>query len=410
MEHRALFWGIDNQDLDSQFKERHANFTRCKNHSSTVGASQNLADLFLHDIVTTESITEIMKYTARLLIPKTSYTRPIVVLPQPYKLFHKSLLTGSELNETRDFVKKHKWQESPPIEGFELFRQAMGLGTDPYVQSLWDKLSENQRQTFVKPPPKVYEDWLRISQGYEDASKVLAESPSENPYFNTQLYPWEIIKDKLRNKPVFAADIYDQLIHEVMNPPKYLFRPGSLYENYRTYFKEPDEWMLAYKYLTEEEKAEYVAVSKQKNSFLRRKDDYRRAKGSFLKGYDVFTKEYSREIGDLISEPEKTEFIKQQWQQEKLVTLVQRRQATLREISLETQLAMIMDYIFEYNTVENCNVDWRQWRQHVSGNYHYLDRLLFPYVVNVWGDKIEFHESLPTHLQWLPKTEEYMGK
>lgn len=336
-----------------------------------------------------------MKYTSRLRTLKNPYTQPEIILPQPYKLFDKSLVNFLDVHVTTPNTKKY-----PLLNGIQLFRQVTGLNTNVYLRTFWDKLSDKQKEIFLNPPAKVHQHWVRISSGYEEASKILEESASENPFFHTKLYPWEIIKDKLRNKPAFVADVYDQLIHEVMNPPKKLFKPAALYNNFRTYFGDSDEPMVVYKSLPRKQRIEYLAISKLKIEFTRRISDFRRAQVSLRKGFNEFEKEYSREIGLSMAEPEKSQFIKQQWEHEKLSTWAYKRQLISREINLELQVAMIMDYIFEYNVVENGDLDWREWREKVSGGFHYLNRILFPYVYNVSRENIQEYEFLPKHLQW----------
>ncbi|GEQ71298.1 hypothetical protein JCM33374_g4980 [Metschnikowia sp. JCM 33374] len=345
-----------------------------------------------------------MKCSLRLFLAINTYSQPSFVLPQPYVLFHKSLFNRSEDPEKDEPIKTFKTlppMEPGPLSGLELFMKVGSFKSKQYAESVWNMLNDDQRNIFFYPPSQVNQHRQRIIRGYAESEVEFSKKKQENPFFYTHLYPWEIIKDKLRDRPVFASDVYDQLIQEALAPPIKLFKPTLLYRNWCKYFRNDGKTSGPYSGLDDIKKTKYAREAESKNYYAKRRLEFRRAKQARLKSFDDFKAEFSRESGDSLPESQSTEFIRQQYDFEKYLKSPAMRSSPLnREIKLEIDLAMVMDYIFEYGTVKGCKVNWRQWRAQVCGNYHYIDKIMFPYIINATAENVELLESLPAHLTW----------
>ncbi|OBA18009.1 hypothetical protein METBIDRAFT_13920 [Metschnikowia bicuspidata var. bicuspidata NRRL YB-4993] len=328
-----------------------------------------------------------------LLFAQHTYKSLQLLLPQPYKLFHKSLLN---LSQNTTSTPATSWNES--LKGFDLFLKVSGLKA-AHLQKLWDRLAGDQKEVFLNPPPEVHEQWVRIAQGYKEYEKVQVERETANPFYHIPLYPWEIIKDKLRHKPMFSSDVYDQLIQEAMAPSMKLLQPAKIYENFCINF-EPENPHQQFEDLPSSQITRYKIEAERKLAYAKRIMAYRKAKKA-LRHSNTFINDYTRELGESLTGQEKKDFIQQQWEFEQLLDMLSNQRTVFKEINLEIHLSMVMDYIFEYNEVYDCGVGWRQWRQHACGNYHYLDRILFPVVVNATEEKIQLLDSLPSPPGWL---------
>jgi hypothetical protein len=103
--------------------------------------------------------------------------------------------------------------------GLDLFGIQSQISTKSYLKKKWNNLDETTRERFFTGPniDHLYQERLRVWRGYETVEYRKRYHSSWNPYPSLGLYPWEIIKDKLRNRTElfgFECDYYDVLIKE----------------------------------------------------------------------------------------------------------------------------------------------------------------------------------------------------
>ncbi|ODV77608.1 uncharacterized protein CANTADRAFT_56550, partial [Suhomyces tanzawaensis NRRL Y-17324] len=106
-----------------------------------------------------------------------------------------------------------------PSAGLGLLKSLTGNRTKNGVVGLWKRLSPEERNRLETPTKWQYQQQLRVWKGYEVVEylkRLLDDNLRWNPYPLLGLYPWEIIKDKLRKKAAFQFefDYYDTLIRE----------------------------------------------------------------------------------------------------------------------------------------------------------------------------------------------------
>lgn len=108
------------------------------------------------------------------------------------------------------------------VTGFELFKTELQLHSK--AKRFWSMLSDKRKELFNDNMMvrRLYEERIRIWEGYEivEYLKRYLTDYTNNPYPLLGLYPWEIIKDKLRVKGSiheFEMDYYDTLIKEAFS-------------------------------------------------------------------------------------------------------------------------------------------------------------------------------------------------
>lgn len=145
------------------------------------------------------------------------------------------------------------------LTGIKLFEFQSGYKNPSDVKNIWNLLSKNERDHFTNGPniDKLFKEQIRIWQGYEINEHIRRNPTSveeqENPFLLLTLYPWEIIKDKLRSKRKIQEiniDYYDLIIANVIDKRgktpsgKTLLRYQKPKENFnRLTSPEKQEWM-----------------------------------------------------------------------------------------------------------------------------------------------------------------------
>lgn len=307
------------------------------------------------------------------------------LISQPYKLIRPELVL-----------------KSPPVDlsqktttGVELFARVSGYKAKDSAVNAYRRLTPDQERIFEQPPPAVGEHMNRIAQGYQ-----LAISSKEivNPYYDTWLYPWEIVKDKLRAKWAFGMDIYDILIHEALGLKKSHLTPSAVF---RGECEEKDELLKRsaieklFRELSEDDLARYDAISKAKVEYYEQLTKFKSKGSNSDTAYRAFfTSILSKEDNPYsgLSWPEKNSAVGKAWkelpEEEKSKykgNVTYPRGNIHREKLLDERTDLVMDYIFKFGEVENWTGDWRKWREEVTGGMYYLDKLYFPYVVQTKG-------------------------
>lgn len=305
------------------------------------------------------------------------------ILPEPYNLFDPELYEKSPLSF--DF-------SSSPCKGVELFSKVASYHSAKANRAAWKSLLPEQREIFENPPEEVNVHLHRLAHGYSTATYSQNET---NPYYDAWLYPWEIIKDKLRMQWMFGADIYDSLILEALGLTKAQVTPKNLFasDNEAMGIDEvlAGDLSRSFRRLLPEERAEYEARSTKKTEFCNRLRLFNSSRKLPQKPFQTFFKSQFPQLEspyDKLSVQEKSKYLSQKWQEmsepekskyEGVYTSAKGR--IHREKILDDKTELVMDYIFEVGQVENWTGDWRKWRRQVAGEMHYLDKIYFPYVV-----------------------------
>lgn len=261
-----------------------------------------------------------------------------------------------------------------------------------HTRTTWSRLDDSQKDLLRAAVPVAAPSRSRIAHGYKQAQD---SSLYFNPFHAAPLYPWEIIKDKLRNRPAFHSDVYDHLICEAMSPSKVALKPALLHRGYvfnspdRSYDIGDEDNLNTRQLLAKYEKLmgklpphiqqQYHTISEVKLRYFRARLEFRSVRKIPVSPFHEF---YATKLNTVqtLSVPEKNQVIGQMWNAER-----HKRISTIdpvpRESFLDTKLEMVMDYIFEFGKVRNFTGDWRQWRRLVQGNHHYAQGLYSPYIV-----------------------------
>lgn len=328
------------------------------------------------------------------------------VVPEPYVLFPPWLY-----EEPVSAILPHILAEIRPVRGFDLFAKVAAYRWDRTNRAAWKLLTDNQKIVFEHPPPEVDRHLHRIIHGY---SSAVCSATDANPFYDTPLYPWEIIKDKLRMPWMGGADIYDSLILEALKVGRAQVTPFSLFAS------DADamgfDGLLAaelrrmFHNLSLDEAAQYRARSDRKLQHCDRLREFRSTRKLPPNPFHAF---FKAELLLLNSEDQQlpaadiNRILGQKW---KALTDSQRAQYNgvflspncrfHRETVLDRQTELVMDYIFELGLVEDWAGDWRKWRAEVVGNMFYLDKMYFPYIVQRRAGKYEL-ESKPAEFEEL---------
>lgn len=149
--------------------------------------------------------------------------------PQPFKT---SWPTSSPIDSTVPIL--GIFPEPQPCTGPDLLRAIMGV-CKLHARKQYRKMSEENKVKLEDADGKHYEHRRRIWQGYEivEWRKRNDENPDGDkfdPYVNSGLAPWEIVKDKLRKsrKLKLSLDCYDSYIRQALRS-KLLRTPFDMY-------------------------------------------------------------------------------------------------------------------------------------------------------------------------------------
>lgn len=321
-----------------------------------------------------------------ILALKSAFPKPSHILPQPYDLFRSPICYS---------------YKGSKYSGQELFIQALGIKASQNVPYVWKKLAEEKKQVFSSPPVLVHHHLERIRSGYEIAS---TSDNNENPFHELGLYPWEIVKDKLRQRRPFGSDIYDWLIREAILCTKACFSPEKLAcdediikgQNTTSFTDLPNSIRAKYEQLSVR-KLEFVAhrssqlpgpayeVKPAFNKFV----DLRKGMYSdlpFAKRLAVLGEEFKK-----LLDTEKKEYGTNR-------RIYRRRD--FREFVLENELSLVMDYIFKFGSANAEFSDWRDWRKSVAGDLIYLDQMYSPVIVVSDAQyEILYVDRIPVHIE-----------
>lgn len=347
------------------------------------------------------------------------------ILPEPYSLFSPDLL----LKDPLSFAVQNE------VSGIDLFSKVAGYHSVNANRTAWKLLSPEQKRVFLTSHPAVNIHLRRIEEAY----KMVDCHDGLNPYYNAWLYPWEIIKDKLRMRWMFGVDIYDALIIEALTLTKSQVTAKRLWEG-EVEWREQNLWEEGLKMEgvdnelgigkekekgNEIEKEEGTGIEKEEGIGIgkeglykgnkishsdqfenlprelklmyeersRRKTDYRAQLQAFNSARKVpitpFQTFFKYQFGNLepsVSLQEKSKIISAKWkslsedEKRKYKGVdVSAKGRIHREKLLDGRTELVMNYIFG-GKVEGWNGDWQEWRRKVGGDMYYLDKMYFPNV------------------------------
>lgn len=268
------------------------------------------------------------------------------------------------------------------VRGIDLLKLETNIGVKHNLLKKWRSLSIQDQARLNEGSETVYNHRIRIWQGYEvvEYLKQNLEMYSNNPYLLLGLYPWEIIKDKLRNKRnilEFEYDYYDILIKEAFGrnstrKPWHIFYTD--YVNSHNTDINHDQMMKLYHSLPESERDYYS--NKYKNRQLQ--TILQRSPINSIAFHNFYYKNFqnsnnrpllnatiqwnSNQIDKNLYKPQNSDFGKSRIYREQL-------------LDLKTQV--VMDYIFYTGGSIGAppNFNWLTNMKSVVGNLHYLKRI-----------------------------------
>lgn len=128
----------------------------------------------------------------------------------------------------RDII-KYTQPRPQHVNGFELYRALHShIKTKSVAKQWWDrKLTDTERLKFESDSgfiDRAFKERTRIWEGYQMVSFLKhRRQPPLNPFECVGLYPWEVVRDKLRQRRRssqlfgFEIDYYDRLISEAFS-------------------------------------------------------------------------------------------------------------------------------------------------------------------------------------------------
>lgn len=314
--------------------------------------------------------------------------------PTPQELYLQDKNRTNEIQEwdTIDFEERNKYEKlatslSPryihpkplPLKGYELFKSQVQLKTLHYAKKQWLKLSDEDRTSYTdsKNISFINNERERIWKGYEivEYLKRYQSQYAWNPYNLLTLYPWEIIKDKLRSRmkvDEFERDYYDALIREAFYR-NYQRKAMHIYYTDLQYF-EPKKYtyqqvLNRFKRLSNIEKQYYhYKQSLREKHALRTKAPMRDP------GFRYFaTKFESASVNpeDIVSDIVRAWDVLTITEREKYANMPHRLE---KELFLDWKVSIVMDYIYYTGQVSGVNLqyNWRKDMKEKTRGFTYL--------------------------------------
>ncbi|CUM67845.1 uncharacterized protein PRCAT00005554001 [Priceomyces carsonii] len=277
------------------------------------------------------------------------------------------------------------------IDGIELLGLMTGVGTKAYLKELWSKLTDSERKLLegdMEQKSLILKERLRIWKGYEVVNylKRYSDQYRWNPYQLLSLYPWEIIKDKLRSRRKiydFELDYYDVIIKEAF------YRNSSRKATHIFYTDLKHDKPMKYSY--QKVHSLYEMLGNDKKDFYADKERRRKVhsertkispKPEFLRYLSTFQTNEPIQLDkwtlkaiqswDSLPPFEKSQF-----------SYASSRQS--KEDNLDWKVGIVMDYI--YYTAGVCGTDYNfNWRADMRSKTNgsiYLNKVYFSNLVSV---------------------------
>lgn len=323
---------------------------------------------------------------------------------------HWSQLDNDQTSKYQKLADENRPQYVHPkpkfVTGFDLFKIELMLQANQ--KKYWSSLSKEDKERYnnSKVNEYLHNEKIRIWQGYEivEYLKRYLQTYMHNPYPLLGLYPWEIIKDKLRDKRVvyeFERDYYDTLIKET-------FGRNSQRRALQIYYTDA-------KYQLADEVLNYATVSRmfrdlpshQKDYYLekerKRQEHSKKVKNfpykkstAYLRYAKEFSRTYEPSGEELMSVDSKvsskniykmaiTKAAGREWrklsEEEKQSyesnDMLSSNTRLYKEMILDWKVSMVMDYIYDVGGVTGLNepYDWRADMHSKSNGYRYTNRM-----------------------------------
>lgn len=328
---------------------------------------------------------------------KTPYDLGYPILPSELQeekhRIHK-LLFGSENIEFVDtngsIYREFVHHQPTKLSGFDLFSHQAQLLAKQKHKRLWKDLSNDIKQSFGTIKDDIYLHLLRIWRGYEvvEYIKRYENKHRFNPYPFLGLYPWEIIKDKLRAKKSpheFERDYYDNLISESFN--RRFMKPATIYraQNGHVLFKD----------LLVEEKEQSVSLADRRTKFIMSTSRHPKFSSAYLNFYKQNYSNYSPSREEIRQVPDGKLSVNQRnnaavsiaaanhWKRlsdhEKVQYSPQDKRIyshKYKEEILDWKTSVVMDYVYSVGRVRHAPLtyNWRSDFKEKFGVWHYLER------------------------------------
>lgn len=288
--------------------------------------------------------------------------------------------------------------------GFELFKSQLCLGLKS--KKYWESLSGPEKEIFTSKRilQHLFMESQRIWEGYEivEYLKRYLVKYLTNPFLLLSLYPWEIIKDKLRRKsPIydFEKDYYDTLITEAFGRNSQRTALSIFYTDLRNDFPNEkftfarvQQLMLLLppehkQYYQNKEKMRHLhsqnvrqKLRKNQNIFLEFvKQFLRNNKSRKVDGTRGFQLRAAAKEWNSISHQEKLSY--------KNKESIPPNCRLYKENLLDWKVEKVMDYIFYVGGVAGLNTsfDWRKNLSERTHGYRYIQKryvYALPYLLN----------------------------
>lgn len=285
--------------------------------------------------------------------------------------------------------------------GYDLFKHE--FQNKAVSKRYWNTLTMEAKDSFSDSQRALdlYIERLRIWKGYEivEHLKRNLSKYGYNPYPLLGLYPWEIVKDKLRNKnelDLFEIDYYDDIIKEAFslkNNRRSAFAIFSTNLNHempelkaglkkrKKLFSQLDEKRLADLLKQQVRREEHARKLREKHKvpspFLKYLADFHRKHKSHA--FDGHSSNYSRQENILLNQQAAVKWRTMGTQEKRLYSGLGSNISNTRlykEDILDWKLGIVLDYIYRVCGVvgNQNNFDWRTHMLEVTRGKRYISR------------------------------------
>lgn len=289
-----------------------------------------------------------------------------------------------------------------PLDGYDLFQHEARLLSGQKHRKSWLLLPKETRAKFVPYEDSLFRQNLRVWRGYEVVEYIrrYEHEYRYNPYPFLGLYPWEIIRDKLKNRkrPKVDLDYYDVLISEFLN--RGIRSPLGLFTAYNG--------TKDFKQLSELEQRHYRERAERRNAYLAELVQAPKYTSPYLafckKNYRHYqpTEEDIEKVSNRLSLSRRKALAKYvaaaaHW---RLLTKEQKQEYSpgntlffsmkYTDEILDWKVSAVMDYLYRIGGVKDAppGFDWQQRKHEIIGDLHYIDRLYMERLIYIEGGQL----------------------
>lgn len=363
--------------------------------------------------VSTSQAKEDSKLLRKKLFPATTLTEYDYFIQdsnREFKIDQWNQLDSDQIYKYQKMVDDKNPQYVHPkpqyAAGFELFKIELQLNRNE--KKYWSMLDDKGKEGYnhSKTVEYLYNERLRIWMGYEivEHLKRNLQKYMFNPYPLLGLYPWEIIKDKLRVKGSihdFEKDYYDTLIKETFGRNSQRKALQIYYTDIRHDIEDDNLYYAKVKkmfntlppsrkqyYLEKEHKRQEHAKNVRFQPY-KQKTPYLRFFVQFSKAYEPSNEELNN-LDAKVSQKNfrKLAVIKAAGHEWKHLTVEQKQYyengnklssntRLYKEMILDWKVEMVMDYIYKVGGVHGLqsSYNWRKDMHEKSNACRYLNKM-----------------------------------